>query len=1340
MQNCFVSALAAVRALAVVLVLFSVPAFAQTLTWTGGGDGTTFGQATNWSPAAIPGATNDLVIPAGAGTIVVDTQGLVRSITTARPMSLQRYLNVTAGMTLQGGATITTTGGYELRFEGPTSQSLSGTGTVTADASGGGIRALPNSNLTVGSGVTIRAASGSMAVRADLGSTLTLNTTVTTDAGRAVNITATGTINNTLTVEAVGANSRITISGTGTFNNSGTVRASGSSGFGSITMSPTSPGLGFVNTGILLVEGLNASFAMSGTWSNATGTLVAQNQGEIELGGTFTVPAMGNFTRTTGLISFNNAFLSGNMTPPDGLPWRVSGTTTLTGVTLPVGMTGLGYVDVVGTLSFQNNAEISTGGGYEVRAIGPGPVQFSGTGRISVQASSGGMRVRTGVTATVGSGVSIRAADGTFALAVEATGVLNSQATIAATNGRTLNMTVIGTLNNTGTIEATGTNSRIAVSGSGTLNNQNLVRVSGSNATMSILISSSGGAAGFVNTGSVLATGARSTMILGNTWTNTTGTLTTQSSAIFQLGGTFTIPGMGSFTRTTGTLNFNGATISGTMTPPDGQPWTYDGNVTLNNATLPVNLTGNSGYIDILGTLTLQNNSDITIDGGYEVRMSGPDPTAINGAGRILAGPSSGGVRVQNNAVATISSGVSLSTINGGAGFNVLAGSTLNFAGTASAVSNRTINASINGTLNNTGILEANGSNARISITGTGTLNNSNTIRSLAGGVVTISLTSVSPALGFVNTGTARASGTNSVLTLSNKWSNPSGTFVAETSGRFEVGGTFSVAQLGNFTRATGTLSFKSASLSGSLASPDGLPWNYSGDINLDNVTLPVSLIGNSGYVNVFNTLTLQNNADIAIDGGYEVVFSGVAPSLITGTGTISPGPGSGGVRTATGANGTMDTGITFRAINGSGTLNSQGTFNNKGTFTIGPNRSLSISIGAGRSIVNNGTIQIDGNSSSINFNASGTMTNAGTFAASGQFSTFLINSLTPLTNYNPATNTLSGGTWAVARGGTFSFIGSPSIRTLAPGTTVRLADATSTFPAIAQLTTNNGTLSLNTNILNVTPFGGTFTNNGTVNLERASRLAIAGAYTQSAAGLSKHAVAGTTTASNGRITATGAVSLGGAVQGTVVAPFDPGLTAYSVLSGVSRAGTFSTVSGDASKAAVASYTTTDAFLQFFDCPIYTLQPEDQFACPSGGAVFTTVVGGLQPISYQWKRNNINLADGPTAFGSVVSGSATPTLTITGVTPDDAGSYSLAATNTCGSATSNPATLGVRTCVYLCFADFDGSGGTPDVTDIDAFFTGWLGGDECADVDCSGGTPDVSDIDVFFNGWLAGGC
>jgi hypothetical protein len=57
-----------------------------------------------------------------------------------------------------------------------------------------------------------------------------------------------------------------------------------------------------------------------------------------------------------------------------------------------------------------------------------------------------------------------------------------------------------------------------------------------------------------------------------------------------------------------------------------------------------------------------------------------------------------------------------------------------------------------------------------------------------------------------------------------------------------------------------------------------------------------------------------------------------------------------------------------------------------------------------------------------------------------------------------------------------------------------------------------------------------------------------------------------------------------------------------------------------------------------------------------------------------------------------------------------------------------------------CPADFDGSGGTPDAGDVDAFFTQWLLGTASADVNCSGGTPDAGDVDFFFEKWLNGGC
>jgi len=57
-----------------------------------------------------------------------------------------------------------------------------------------------------------------------------------------------------------------------------------------------------------------------------------------------------------------------------------------------------------------------------------------------------------------------------------------------------------------------------------------------------------------------------------------------------------------------------------------------------------------------------------------------------------------------------------------------------------------------------------------------------------------------------------------------------------------------------------------------------------------------------------------------------------------------------------------------------------------------------------------------------------------------------------------------------------------------------------------------------------------------------------------------------------------------------------------------------------------------------------------------------------------------------------------------------------------------------------CIADYNGSGGTPDDADVDAFFTAWSNGDQCADANNSGGTPDDADVDTFFTLWNNGGC
>ncbi len=72
-------------------------------------------------------------------------------------------------------------------------------------------------------------------------------------------------------------------------------------------------------------------------------------------------------------------------------------------------------------------------------------------------------------------------------------------------------------------------------------------------------------------------------------------------------------------------------------------------------------------------------------------------------------------------------------------------------------------------------------------------------------------------------------------------------------------------------------------------------------------------------------------------------------------------------------------------------------------------------------------------------------------------------------------------------------------------------------------------------------------------------------------------------------------------------------------------------------------------------------------------ASFTAAAGSSGPaLSYRWMRNGTPLSDG----GSI-SGALTSTLVINPAGLADAGSYTCAAQNTCGAATSNPASLTV---------------------------------------------------------------
>jgi glucose/arabinose dehydrogenase len=84
--------------------------------------------------------------------------------------------------------------------------------------------------------------------------------------------------------------------------------------------------------------------------------------------------------------------------------------------------------------------------------------------------------------------------------------------------------------------------------------------------------------------------------------------------------------------------------------------------------------------------------------------------------------------------------------------------------------------------------------------------------------------------------------------------------------------------------------------------------------------------------------------------------------------------------------------------------------------------------------------------------------------------------------------------------------------------------------------------------------------------------------------------------------------------------------------------------------------------------PVITQHPQNRIVPVGGTATFTVSATGTAPLSYQWKKNGVN-----------ITGATSATYTITNVQLSHAGTYTVTVSNSGGSVTSNPATLTVTT-------------------------------------------------------------
>ncbi|MFN8818369.1 MAG: immunoglobulin domain-containing protein [bacterium] len=102
------------------------------------------------------------------------------------------------------------------------------------------------------------------------------------------------------------------------------------------------------------------------------------------------------------------------------------------------------------------------------------------------------------------------------------------------------------------------------------------------------------------------------------------------------------------------------------------------------------------------------------------------------------------------------------------------------------------------------------------------------------------------------------------------------------------------------------------------------------------------------------------------------------------------------------------------------------------------------------------------------------------------------------------------------------------------------------------------------------------------------------------------------------------------------------------------------------------SATSTAATLTVNTPLAITVQPVSLTRCAGAAATLSVTATGTAPLTYQWRKNGVN-----------IPGATAATRTIASPVAADAGTYDCVITNGCGSVTSNPVTLAVNTPVTI---------------------------------------------------------
>lgn len=707
------------------------------------------------------------------------------------------------------------------------------------------------------------------------------------------------------------------------------------------------------------------------------------------------------------------------------------------------------------------------------------------------------------------------------------------------------------------------------------------------------------------------------------------------------------------------------------------------GTVSVKSITTARNLTiSGCGTVTVTGGIELQagaivqlNNASgctgLVFNGGVQALSGTGSISIVNGGGKVIT--------VVNSCALTIDAGVSVTYGPGGSGFSAL----LDLEAGSSIVNAATFS------VKQTGLT--------LAITGAGSFTNTGTLKADAG---TLRLAAGS----WTNSGEVRVAGAAVALFGGNF---PSLGSVVNNNGSVKLTGSVTSSTI-VASASTGTITIFDASLHAcSLQSADGTGFRteiaYSG-VTLDGCTLAGELINDiCGAIEIENGLTLDGGS-VVLDSDYwcgaaALVFA-VGDQTISGHGEIllrNSDADSASIAVLSLAKLTIGSGVSLICpSDGRGGAKIQvafgSTLTNFGLISMAlPSKTLWISEG---NFVNNGTVESTG----------------------GQLAVDPVS----LQNYDATTFTLSGGKW-LARGGDLS-LGSRSIRIIAPDTEVGIVPSIGgSAPNISSLTSNLGTLHIGARTAVTTPVGGTFTNSGFIDLKPDGVLSVTGAIALQPGGTVRTEISGTGSAKFGRLQATATASVAGHLRGAFASTYAPaaGASYTPFIAGTHVTGAFSDICFDdnpQNMGVVPSLLPSQMRLLASTAsgigPTITQQPQNASANPD--AVFT-VAAAPTGVTYQWRKGETILTDGPTPQGSTISGSQTKTLTIHNAQPEDAGSYDAVVSNSCGGAISDAAMLSV------CTGDLNGDGLVDDA-DFAVFVSAYNILD-CADAAMPTGCP-----------------